>query len=180
MGGNHRGILATGLFVDPGNQGIPSIGVRGLDRGAVDQGGRAGIVFDLVGQGDCRNPQIAISDIRNFVDQAVIMGGGGRHRFAAGDYGNRVFNRDQAGQSHGATGTGDQAKIDFGQAQFGGGGRDAVMTAEGDFKPATKRITVDGCDQWLGRLFEFEDQIGQDRVDWRFAKFGNIGTGDKG
>ena len=91
-----------------------------------------------------------------------------------------LLRADDARQALCATGTGQQAEIDFGQPAFGGGHRDAVVASERHFEAAAECRTVNGGDDGLGGILDHGECIKEARTRRGLAEFGDVGTGDEG
>ena len=53
------------------------------------------------------------------------------------------------------------------------------MTAKGHFQAPAQGMAVNGGNDWFQGGFKSLDNVGQDRVHWRFAKFRYVSPGDK-
>ncbi len=102
--------------------------------------------------------------------------------FAADDHVERRLHTDHAGQALRATGTGDQAQLDFGQRNAGAGRGNAVVAAQSQFETTAHGHRVDGRHHGLGRVFASADDAQQigflDRLGR--AKFTDVRTAGEG
>ena len=84
----------------------------------------------------------------------------------------------------GAGGTGNDAELHFGLADFGGRHGDAVVACHGGFESSAKGGAVDGHSDGLGGIFNDEKNLGEANGSVLFsagnlAELFNVGTGDK-
>jgi len=139
---------------------------------AVEQGGR---VFE---QGFRRSADA--------VHQAPMQGSGGINGIPAHQHFEGAGPADPLNQPLCTAVSGNQAQIDFGLTQAGGGDRYAEVAGHGQFQTATEGKTVDSCQNRLGGGGDgVHDAVpggGQIAgfVGSVMGKFGHIGTGSKG
>src|ERR1700678_294885 len=73
-----------------------------------------------------------------------------------------------------AAGARNEAELDFGQAELGGGDRDAIVAEQRDLEAAAQRRAVDRSYDRLRRALDRALQLLQRRALRRFAEFGNV------
>ncbi|MNY02710.1 hypothetical protein D3C86_1352930 [compost metagenome] len=125
-------------------------------------------------QGQCRVHQIRFGEFIHQADAQRVLG---RDRLAVDDHLQCLGRTDQAGQALGSSRAGQQAELDFGQAETGVRCGDAVVAAERDLEPAAQRGSVYGRDHGFLRLFQALYDIGQLRLLGREGKLFDVGTG---
>ncbi len=79
-----------------------------------------------------------------------------------------------------ATCAGQEAKLDFGQADARFGERDAEVAGQGQLEPAAQHGAVQRRGNRLRHRLDRGDDIVQARRLGRLAKFGNVRSGEKG
>ncbi|MNN07276.1 hypothetical protein D3C81_1200990 [compost metagenome] len=86
---------------------------------------------------------------------------------------------DQPRQALGSTGTGEQAEVDFRQADAGLRFADAITTGQGQLKTATQGEFANGGNQWLVEPGQAQQDVGQIRCGkgCRAAELSDIGAG---
>ena len=93
---------------------------------------------------------------------------------------------DKAGQALRAAIAWDDAKLDFGLAEFGVGGGNADVARHGELEPAAEGIAVDGGDDGFGQVFDLREDLlaaqspGAAFESGEFSEVVDIGAGDKG
>ncbi len=92
----------------------------------------------------------------------------------------RRFRADQARQALRAAGAGDQAELDFRQADFCARDRDPIMRDQRDLEAAAERRAVDRRDDGLSAILDRRLRLRQARPAHRLAEFGDVGAGDEG
>src|SRR5690606_9589523 len=88
------------------------------------------------------------------VNDAQFVGLNGPDVAARGDGFQRDLNAGQARQADGAASAGQQAQLDFGQADLGRADRDAGVRRQGQLQTAAQGRAVYGRDDRLGAGFE--------------------------
>ena len=182
--------------LDRGDRGIGGIEAADLARlrraEAVEQVGIAHAVFiclafrrtrdrlaDLrLGEGNRIGFEAVRADQR--IHQSDRFGLLGRDRIAAHHQRQRRFGADQPGQALGARRAGDQAELDFGQAELRARYGDTVVTGQCDFAAAPQCSAVDRRDHRLVARFHRVERFGQVGPDRRLAEFGDVGAGKEG
>ena len=120
------------------------------------------------------------------VHQTPLQGGGGIDGIPADQHFEGAGPADPLNQPLGATITGNQAQINFGLTQAGGGDRYAEVAGHGQFQTATEGKAVDSCQNRFGGggdgVHDAVTGSGQIAgfVGCVMGKFGHIGTGSKG
>ncbi len=117
--------------------------------------------------------QIALG---NGVHEAVGKRVCGGHRIARHDALQRLQRSDRPWQPLRATGAGQDAQLDLGQAEPGARCCDPQMARHGEFEPAAQRRAVHGGDHRLRDALERHDHIRQRRRLARLAELGDVGA----
>ena len=129
------------------------------------------------GKGGCRLDQVARG---NFVDDAVGQRLCRPDRLAADDHPQRLFRADQPRQALGPAGAGQQAELDFGQADPRPRRGDPEMAGERQLEAAAQSRAVQRRDHRLCRRFDLADHLAEARGPRRLAEFVDVGAGEKG
>ena len=136
---------------------------------------------NFVGEGNRAFHQVAC-------DHAVeqLLSGQTREQFAldwlaAHDHVECGLDPENARQALGATGTGEQAQLDFRQRNAGAGRGDPIVTTQCELQPAAHADAMDRGNDGLGGSFTDADQTAQVGLSQRHrrAKFFNVGTARK-
>ncbi len=138
---------------------------------------RAAFGDDLPGKGDGASGKVTI-------DNRINQSGGQRvlaaHLGAAGDHFSGLNRANDARQALGAAGAGQQAQLDFGQAEFRLGIADAVVCAQRNLQAAAECSAVDGSDYRHRCAFHGVLHGRQGGTARRLAEFADIGAGNEG
>ncbi len=110
------------------------------------------------------------------VDQPARRRRLGTDVLAGGDHLERQLRADDARQALRPAGTGEQAELDFGQAELRRDDGDAVVADERDLEPAAERGAVDRGDDRLRAVFDRRLHVGERRPARRLAEFGDVGA----
>ena len=135
-------------------------------------------VDHLARESDRALAQFSFFDQR--IDDAPFQRLFGAERRAGKDGVERIFPPDQARQALRAASAGNEAELDFRQAELGRGNRDAVMAHQSHFEAAAQRRAVNCRDDRLGTASIARLRPRAARALERFAEFGNVGAGDEG
>ena len=117
--------------------------------------------------------------IRDGIDKTVFQRRLGIDRLPGQDHRQRLGHADEPRQPLGAAGAGNEAELDFGQAEPGGGRCNAIMTAERDLEPAAQRGSMQGRDHRFGHCIQRRDHIARTRRFWRLVELGDVGAGNE-
>ena len=98
----------------------------------------------------------------NRIEQPPLQSMRGIHDGAGQQHLQRRLRTHQPRQPLRPTGTGIDTQIDFRHAQPGSGGRDAVMTGQGELERAADDIAGHGGDHRLGRILDFLERFLKD------------------
>ena len=114
------------------------------------------------------------------VDYAQLQRFGGADGRTADDHVQGLGDASQAWQTLCAAGTGQQAQLDFRQADLGVFTGNAVMAANSDFQATAQSGTVNNRDTRLAAGFDTIDYVRQAWCLRRLAEFLDISPGDEG
>src|SRR5690554_5341587 len=131
----------------------------------------------LLGEGQAGGQQVALEQL---IDHTQLLGFGGGNGVAADDHVQRLLDTDHAGQTLGTAGAGQQAQLDFRQADLGVLAGDPVMAAQGHFQATAQGGAVDHGDARLAAGLDLVDHFRQAGRLRRFAELLDIGAGNEG
>ena len=118
--------------------------------------------------------------IDNLVDRASLQCFGCADEVATDNHLDGEFRTNGARQSLRAACTGQQTELHFRQPDLRFLGGDAVMTTKREFKTATERRSVNGCDDRFRAILDDVNDIMQTWRLRRLAKLSDVGAGNEG
>ncbi|MNP19885.1 hypothetical protein D3C76_1124380 [compost metagenome] len=151
-------------------------------------GGRVGVTFcgarrcafadQFAGEGACAVEQ-AVAFPEQAVDQAELKGTARADRLAGHHHLQCRFGPDQSRQTLRPARTGQQAQVDFRQAEAAVGSTDAITAGQCQFQPATEGEAADAGNQRLVDLGQAQQQVGQGWGGERpgESEFADVGAG---
>ena len=138
---------------------------------------RPPLPYDAACEIDRSRGQVAFDDL---VYDSIPACLGRADRLAGDDHLQRLLRSDETRQPLRAARPGQKAELDFGQADARPRRRDAEVASERQLEAAAQRGAVQRRDDRLRHRLDRGDDIVKARSLRRFAKFGDVGAGEKG